>query len=125
MIVSEKKDLTTEEDIKKMVNTFYDKVNVDNLLSPIFNDFAGIDWSHHLPKMYAFWNFLILGIPGYKGQPFPMHTRLPITQEHFKKWVKLFLSNIDEHFSGTNAELAKSKAESIALTFQYKMGLLK
>ena len=120
-----KKDISTEEDVKKMVDTFYDKVNSDLLLSPVFNDFAKVDWKHHMPKMYDFWNMLILGKSGYKGQPFPMHLRLPIQKDHFDKWLSLFHANIDENFSGSNAELAKSKADGVALTFQYKMGLLK
>lgn len=119
------KEIQTEEDIKTMVDTFYEKVNNDELLSPIFNDFAEVDWPHHLPKMYKFWNSLILGIPGYKGQPFPMHARLPIVQDHFNRWVELFVKNIDENFTGQNAEIAKEKANHIALMFQFKMGLIK
>jgi hemoglobin len=120
-----KKDISTEDDIQLMVNTFYDKVNKDPLLSPVFNDFANVDWPHHLPKMYQFWNFIILGIPGYKGQPFPVHVKLPVTTEHFERWLELFKSNIEEHFSGSNADMAKEKASNIAGVFQYKMGLLK
>lgn len=119
-----KHDILSEEDVKVMVDTFYDKVNADNLLSSVFNDFAHVDWPHHLPKMYQFWNFLLLGIPGYKGQPFPMHSKLPITFEHFNKWLELFKANIDENFAGQNAEMAKAKAQGIALTFQYKMGII-
>jgi hemoglobin len=120
-----KKDILSENDVRLMVDTFYDKVNSDILLSAVFNDFAKIDWKHHLPKMYAFWNFLLLGIPGYKGQPFPMHIELPITQVHFSKWLELFKKNVDEQFSGLNANIAKTKAESIAMNFQYKLGILK
>src|SRR5690606_13278699 len=113
-----------EEDIKKLVDGFYEKVNKDELLSPVFNDFARVDWPHHLPKMYGFWNFMVLGIPGYKGQPFPVHARLPVTAEHFGRWLDLFIKNTDEHFAGKNAELAKEKAGNIARVFQYKLGLL-
>ena len=99
-------------------------MNKDELLSPIFNTFAQVDWAHHLPKMYSFWNFLILGIPGYKGLPFPAHSQLPINNKHFGRWIELFMKNIDEQFSGKNADVAKAKAESIAITFQYKLGVL-
>jgi hemoglobin len=124
MTVQAKHDINSEEDVRLMVDTFYDKVNADKLLSPVFNDVAQVDWPHHLPKMYQFWNFLLLGISGYKGQPFPMHSKLPITHEHFNKWLELFNANIDENFSGVNSEMAKAKAQGIALTFQYKMGIL-
>lgn len=120
-----KRDILNENDVEIMVNTFYDKVNQDQLLSPVFNDVAQVDWPHHLPKMYQFWNFIILGIPGYKGQPYPMHAKLPVRTEHFTRWLEIFKINIDEHFSGSNAELAKEKAGNIAGVFQYKMGLIK
>lgn len=125
MEIQLKHDIISEIDVKQLVDTFYDKVNADEMLSPIFNGFAEINWQHHLPKMYAFWNFILLGIPGYKGQPFPMHARLPIEQEHFKRWVELFIKNVDDHFIGNVASMAKTKAEGIALTFQYKLGLIK
>ncbi len=118
-------DITTEADVRHMVDTFYDKVNGDALLSPVFNDFAEVDWSRHLPVMYAFWNSLILGIPGYKGAPFPKHIGLPVSRDHFDRWLQLFRANIDEHFSGPNTDLAKVRAENIAQVFQYKMGLIR
>jgi hemoglobin len=118
-----KKDLLTEQDVQLMVDTFYEKVNNDAMLAPVFNDFAEVDWLHHLPKMYQFWNFVILGIAGYKGQPFPMHSRLPVTSEHFRRWLELFTQNMDALFSGENATMAKEKANNIANVFQYKLGL--
>lgn len=118
-----KPDIETPEDIENMVNNFYSKVNDDLLLSPIFNEMAEVDWPHHLPKMYQFWNFIILGIPGYKGQPFPPHTRFSLTALHFQKWLQLFKENVDDMFEGPNAEIAKSKAVHIAGVFQHKLGL--
>lgn len=117
-------DILTEEDVRLMVNSFYDKVKEDELLSPVFNDHAKIDWEAHLPKMYKFWNAVILAIPGYSGSPFPPHALLPVNPAHFDRWVSLFVTNIDEHFSGPNAESTKDKARNVAKVFQYKMGLL-
>lgn len=118
-------DITTEADVRHMVDTFYDKVNGDALLSPVFNDHAAVDWSHHLPVMYAFWNSLILGIPGYRGAPFPKHMGLPVSKEHFERWLQLFRANLDEHFAGPSTDLAKVRAGNIAQIFQYKMGLIR
>ncbi|OKL41203.1 group III truncated hemoglobin [Pontibacter flavimaris] len=119
-----KKDITTEEDVKLLVDTFYDHVNQDGLLSPVFNDIAHTNWQHHLPVMYSFWSSLLFGSMAYKGQPFPKHLRLPIQQEHFRRWVVLFTQAIDELFEGPKAEEAKHKAKSIARIFQMRMGLL-
>ena len=57
-------DITTEADVRVLVDTFYEKVREDALLDPIFSDVAKVDWEHHLPKMYAFWNGMILGKAG-------------------------------------------------------------
>ena len=119
-----KKDLENEADVKLLVDTFYDKVNSDSLLAPIFNDFAEVDWQHHLPTMYRFWSSVLFGSTAYKGQPFPKHLRLPITPLHFSQWLHLFETTVEELFSGETAASAKVKAHSIAQMFQLKMGFL-
>lgn len=124
MVAFEKKDIESIEDIKVMVDSFYDKVNQDELLGPIFNNIANTDWDHHLPKMYSFWNTLIFGVTDYKGQPFPVHAKLPLIKEHFNRWLELFTVNMDENFQGKNAEIAKFKAGNIAYIFQSKLNLL-
>jgi hemoglobin len=118
------KDIENEADVRLLVDAFYLAVREDELLNPIFTDVAQVDWSHHLPKMYAFWNSLILGIPGYSGAPFPPHTVLPVTQEHFTRWLDLFRATVDRHFDGLYATRAKDAAGSIAHTFAMRMGLI-
>jgi hemoglobin len=120
----EKPDITTQEDVQLMVDTFYASVQADHLLSPVFNDFAKVNWSHHLPVMYSFWNTLLFGKMDYKGQPFPKHLALPIEARHFKRWLFLFTETVNNLFEGEKAEEAKQRAASIAQLFQYKMGLL-
>ena len=112
-------------DIKRMVDTFYDKVNKDKELSYIFNDFAKINWVTHLPIMYSFWSKLLLGEGDYRGNPFQKHIPLPIESHHFDRWVELFKQNIDEQFIGEIAEEAKLRAENIAYVFDNKLSMLK
>ncbi|WP_439880447.1 group III truncated hemoglobin [Pontibacter sp. MBLB2868] len=116
-----KKDIEGEEDIKFLVDKFYEDVNQDDLLSPVFNGYAHVDWSHHLPVMYNFWSTVLFGSMMYKGQPFPKHMHLPIERSHFTRWVSLFTHTIDTLFEGPKAEEAKQKAASIAHVFQLKM----
>lgn len=117
-------DIRNIDDIILLVDTFYKKVNEDELLSPIFNDFAKVKWDEHLPIMYSFWSAVLFETNTYKGQPFTSHTELPIHTEHFQRWLKLFGETVDELFSGPKAEEAKEKAESIAMIFQTKLGLI-
>jgi hemoglobin len=119
------KDITTENDVKLLVDSFYAKVNKDNLLSPVFNEFAQVDWEVHLPKMYRFWGTMLIGTMNYNGSAFAPHARLPVNEEHFNRWLTLFRGTVDEHFEGQNAELAKQRAQSIASIFLYKIEALK
>lgn len=117
-------DITTEADVRQLVDSFYGSVQRDELLNPIFSDVAHVDWAQHLPKMYAFWNGLILGIPGYGGRPFPPHTVLPVGREHFVRWVELFHRAVDQNFAGPAAQRAKDAASSIAHTFAMRLGAI-
>ena len=116
-----KHDISSEEDIILMVDAFYTKVNKDDLLSPVFNQFSKVNWEIHLPKMYSFWNTLIFGQQSYKGNPFAAHINLPVNKAHFDRWVCLFDENIDELFVGTVANQTKLRAKSIAHIFQSKL----
>ena len=84
------KTIESKEDIIVFVDTFYKKVNKDELLSRIFNAIAKVHWESHMPTMYAFWTSLLLDAGIYSGRPFPKHLSLPIKQEHFDRWMELF-----------------------------------
>jgi hemoglobin len=118
-------DINDEADVKRLVDTFYDRVNADPLLAAVFNDVAQVNWPHHLPIMYRFWSSLLLGTMTYKGQPFPKHLPLPIGKEHFERWLELFKLTVDALFRGVKAEEAKLRAENIAHMFQYRLEYLK
>ena len=117
-------DIATSADVQQLVDRFYAKVNRDDLLAPIFNDIAKVDWSHHLPVIYRFWESLLLGAGSYQGAPFPMHAALPIEQKHFERWLALFIATVNENFAGPTSEAAKSRAICIADTFAQRMGVL-
>jgi hemoglobin len=119
-MIPAKKNIEHRQDIQVLVDNFYEKVKVDELLGPVF---AGLDWPHHLPTMYNFWSSMLLGDQSYRGNPFEKHVRLAITSEHFTRWLQLFKATVDEFFIGEKAEEAKMRADSIAGIFQLKMGL--
>jgi hemoglobin len=114
-------DITTEADVRLLVDSFYAKVNQDALLDPVFNGFAQVDWPKHLPNMYDFWSGLLLGTSRYLGRPFPKHIPLPINATHFQRWVALFLTTVDELFAGPTAEQAKLRGQSIAQLFEVRL----
>ncbi|WP_207536263.1 group III truncated hemoglobin [Desertivirga arenae] len=120
-----KADIKTREDIETLVNAFYEKVQKDELIGFIFNEVAKVNWEAHLPKMYEFFETIILGQKGFKGNPMEVHFHLnkqtPLQNEHFDRWKSLFFLTIDENFKGTKAEEAKQKATSIADLMYYKI----
>jgi hemoglobin len=117
------KDIATEEDIKLLVDSFYDRVNRDEVLGPVFNELAKVNWAEHLPTMYSFWSTMLFRTGDYKGRPWPKHAVLPLKKEHFERWVSLFCRTVNEHFEGPKASEAKSAALSIADTFQTRSGI--
>lgn len=114
-------DIQTEADIKRLIDTFYDKVNTDELLSPVFNTVAKVHWPAHLPTMYDFWSSVLLGTSRYKGRPMARHFPLPIGPAHFQRWLALFQASVDSLFAGPKAEDAKLRAQSIGAMFQHRM----
>ena len=114
-----RKDITSRADIEVLVNTFYDKVNADDLLGPVFTK---INWAKHLPLMSDFWENLLLYTGSYQGNPMDLHKHLHkvmnLQPEHFQHWNKLFIATVDELFKGANALIAKQRAMKISNIIQ-------
>jgi hemoglobin len=119
---SELKPITNREDIEKLVNSFYDKARTDDLIGPIFKH---VHWEEHLPKLYSFWEDLLLGTDKYSGRPFPPQMSLNLKMEHFERWLQLFFKAVDENFIGLKADEAKARALRIAKNFSVNLGLSK
>lgn len=115
------KDISNLDDVKLLVDSFYEKVRHDDLLSVIFNPVIGNRWPQHQEKMYLFWQSLLLGERTYAGNPLQQHLKLPVGKEHFDRWTVLFDGTVDEHFSGEKANEAKTRAKGIAALFQFKI----
>lgn len=116
-----KNDILALDDVKLLVDTFYDKVREDQLIGPIFNERIQNRWPEHLAKMYTFWQTVLLGEHTYYGSPFPPHAQLPVEKEHFERWLSLFSETLHELFSGEIADEAMWRANKMAVMFQYKI----
>ncbi|NNC84620.1 MAG: group III truncated hemoglobin [Bacteroidia bacterium] len=120
--------MSTFEDIKLLVNRFYDKVSKDETIGYIFNEAANVNWDKHLPIMYSFWNSLLFGKADYKGNPMHKHIELnksiPLTKEHFSSWIHLWKLTVNENFEGQKANEAITKASSIKNIMQAKISQL-
>jgi hemoglobin len=115
-----KHDIDADEDVVQLVDAFYARVQADDLLGPIFNEVARVDWDAHLPKMYAFWQSVLFGKAGFRGNPLMVHKALsrltPLTEHEFERWLSLFHATVDERFEGATADEAKRRSVMIATT---------
>jgi hemoglobin len=118
-----KQDILTIDDIRQLVDRFYEKVRANELLGKIFDERIKDRWPEHLEKMYRFWQTVLLGEHTYYGAPFPPHAQLPVGHEHFSKWLELFNVTVDELFTGDKAEEAKWRAARMAEVFAAKIML--
>jgi len=115
------KDISTLDDIRLLVDRFYEKVRQDLLLKDIFNPIIGDRWPEHLEKMYRFWQTVLLDEHTYYGSPFLPHAQLPVEKAHFDRWLQLFYETVDESFSGEKAEKAKWQGQRMAEMFLAKI----
>lgn len=114
-------EITSLEDIKLLVNTFYSRVQQDDLIGPIFNEKLDGRWEEHLQKMYNFWQTVMLDEHTYSGSPFPPHAKLPVEKEHFDRWIAIFTQTVDDFFEGEKATEIKWRASQMAIMFHSKI----
>lgn len=113
------KDIQNREDVFLLVTTFYKEVREDILLGPIFNRIIE-DWDSHLEKITDFWETnLFISVHKYTGNPLKVHVEVDeeidntITQQHFSRWLLLWVNTIDSLFVGDHAHTAKMRARKM------------
>jgi hemoglobin len=114
-------DITSINDIRPLVDTFYEKVKKDRLIGPIFIGAIRDQWPAHLERMYRFWQTVLLEEHTYYGSPFAPHARMPLEKKHFETWLGLWRGTVDELFEGPKATEAKWRAEKMAEMFLAKI----
>jgi hemoglobin len=111
-------DLDDPAEIAEMVRRFYADVAQDDILGPMFNDVAHVDWAEHLPKLTAYWCRALLSQPGYEGNPYrahrEVHARCAFERKHFERWLDLFHETLDLAWTGPKVEQAKALARKVA-----------
>jgi len=108
----------TDEEIDRLVETFYARIRQHHRLGPIFETAIGPEgWPEHLAKLKDFWSS-----GRYKGQPVAAHQGVEgITEGLFTPWLGLFHMTCAELFDAPRAAIIGQKAERIAATL--KLGL--
>lgn len=119
-----KKDISNKEDIIRLVDDFYGKINNDPIIGFLFTEIAQVQWEKHLPRMYDFWDNVLFFSGNYDGNPMQKHKELhqkyPLTSLHFERWTNIFVQTVDDLFLGEKASEIKMRAKSIAEVMMYK-----
>jgi hemoglobin len=120
-----KHDIENRKDIELLVNSFYQKVKTDDTIGLIFTDIISVDWEHHLPKMYDFWEATLFATVGYKGHTVNRHIEInksiKLEDKHFDRWRDLFFETVDENFEGKISELAKTRVTNMIFLIKMKI----
>jgi len=108
--------------IERLVRAFYERIQEDALLGPIFAARI-MDWEPHLQRMFAFWSSVALLSGRYHGSPMQKHLPLPVDGRHFDQWLALFRQTARdicppaaaEHFIERAGRIAESLELGIAM----------
>ena len=121
-----KNDIQTRGDVELLVNTFYDKVQKDEVLNHIFGTVAKTNWETHLPKMYAFWESILFNAGTFTGNPMQAHFRInndeAFDPSSYGNWIVLWTETVNNLFEGPVANEAIFRATNIINITKYKLG---
>lgn len=112
-------DICTEDEVTRLVHTFYARVRRDDVLGPIFEAHVD-DWPHHLAKLVDFWSAILRGTGRYRGTPMPKHAALPgLEPAMFQRWLALFTQTTGEIGNAAMKARADAMAGRIAQSLWY------
>ena len=109
--------------ISCLVDTFYERIQNDETLGPIFNTRIGENWVDHLSTMKDFWASIAFNAGRYSGRPLPTHMRMKeVNKTHFDVWLKLFEETlVDTAPTSEAVDYLLVRAKRIAQSFQLAM----
>lgn len=119
------KDLQHTEDVKLLVDTFYQQALNDEVIGHFFNEVIQLDLNAHMPVMYQFWESILFGSHEYKGNPMvkhiALHEKSRMESRHFERWLMLWTNTVNKLFAGPKADEAVQRANHIAALMQHKV----
>ena len=105
----------TAELISELVERFYERIQVDARLAPIFKKHVPGEWGPHLEIMKGFWRSVLLKTGEYNGRPVPVHVKLGrLDTEDYRAWLSLFGATVEKIFEPDARPIIVEAAERIA-----------
>jgi len=122
----EKKDITDEMDIYLLIDTFYDRILKNEILSHFFQH-AIENWPQHKQLFVKYWCKQILFKDSYDGSP--LHTHIAVDhmygkgfrKSHFDEWAHIWKETVHTLFEGNKAALAIEAGQNMAKNIYLKM----
>ena len=113
-------DTITRDNIRQLVDGFYEQVRADDLLGPVFLRALGDDWGPHLERLTEFWCTIVLGTRSFQGNVYGTHMQLgKIEPEHFQRWLGLFEQTVSRLFEAEPGEQFLIMARRVAGSLQF------
>ncbi|MEO1260400.1 MAG: group III truncated hemoglobin [Bacteroidota bacterium] len=115
-----KNDIQDRSDIRKLVTAFYEKLLKEEEFRHLFLEVAEIDVLEHIDVLIDFWESVLFQVGKYKRDLVDIHLGLNqkyhfgLKEKHFKDWLEIFNSTVDDLFTGNKAKDAKDRALSLA-----------
>lgn len=111
-------DISGRDDIYALLERFYGRALVDDLLADPFTDVREKGLASHLPVMCDFWETALFRAGLYKGSALTVHRDVHrdhrLDHRHFIRWLTLWVDTVDQMYRGPVAEQAKTQARRIA-----------
>jgi len=111
-------DLDSRSQIHNAVVSFYRELVMDDLLGPVFEEVAEVDWRVHIPLLIDYWCRVLLGHQTYQGAILVAHRHVhelqALNADHFDRWYGLWVMTIEQEWAGPMADKAKAHAAKIA-----------
>lgn len=117
LATDDRPDLSTPAAIHDLVTRFYREIVFDDLLAPVFDEVAEVDWTVHIPNLIDYWCWILLGTPRFRGTVAATHRQLhakeAITPAHCDRWYALWCATSDDSWTGPCAERAQTHAATL------------
>jgi hemoglobin len=118
-----KTDIEGPDDIRNLIDEFYERAGSDTLLGPIFSRLK--DPGADKKVLYTYWRAALLNGKNDAQQAFPKHIEKMLSSRHFIRWLTLFLQTIDDLYAGRNAQKVKTIVIKKSEEFQTSLELFR
>jgi len=118
-------DIKNRQDIKQLVEAFYEKATKDPLIGHYFTNALVSNWAGHIETIVSFWDNILFQTGTYKGGMLFKHLNVQqetaFRREHFAQWLSLWEETVHQLFEGPFADEAIFRAKSIAGIMEVKL----